>query len=129
MLVSPIEGGLSFEEIRDSFKQGCFVQSLIWSKSVQWFWGRTLLNFVNVFSIFVIISPLERMMSLFWNKLHPLFPTDEKTEDGRQAIRKGHLSFQLIWVKNDPPPPKKNQTNQKRNWLILCGRKILNTWY
>ena len=82
------------------------------------------------FHYFVIISPLKRAGPFIWTKLNPLHlrmlctkfgwnwpsgsgeedenvkslqtngQTDRRTDDGRQVIRKAHLSFQLRWAKN-----------------------------
>ena len=38
--------------------------------------------------------------------------TDGQTDDGRQVIRKAHLSFQLRWAKNDC-----SDLHKKYNWL------------
>ena len=78
------------------------------------------------FPYFVIISPWKRAGPFIWIKLSPLHPrmlcakfgwnwpsssgeenenvkslqTDRQTiDDGRQVIRKAHLSFQLRWAK------------------------------
>ena len=82
------------------------------------------------FRYFVIISPWKRAGPLIWTNLNPLHPrvlcakfgwnwpsgsgeedenvkslqtdrqTDRQTDDGRQVIRKAHLSFQLRLAKN-----------------------------
>ena len=47
----------------------------VWLKLAQWFWRGKFLNFVNVFSLFiVIISPLEKGGALPWTNLNPLLP-------------------------------------------------------
>ena len=46
-----------------------------WLKLVQWFWRRTVLNFVNVFSIFHNYLPLEKGEALHLNKFE--FPFTE----------------------------------------------------
>ena len=74
---------------------------------------------------FVIISPWKKVGPFIWTHLNPLYPrmhcakfgwnwpsgsweevenrkslqTDGQTDDGRQAIRKANLSFQLRWAK------------------------------
>ena len=40
----------------------------VWLKLAQWFWRRRFLNFVNVFSLFWIISPWKRAGPFFWKK-------------------------------------------------------------
>ena len=90
-------------------------------KLAQWFWRRIFLNFVKVFSLFHNYLPLEKGRALDLNKLESPSPkefglnwpsgsgeedenvkslqtdrrTDGQTDDGRQVIRKAHLSFQL----------------------------------
>ena len=105
------------------------VSCQVWLKLAQWFWRRNFLNFVNVFSQFRNYLPLERAGPSIWTNLNPLHPrmlcakfgwnwpsgsgeedenvkslqtnrrTDRQTDDGRQVIRKAHLSFQLRWSK------------------------------
>ena len=88
-----------------------------------------ILNFVNVFLLFHFYLPLEKIEPLHLNKLESQSPkdalckfgwnwpsgsweedenekslqtdgqTDRRTDDGQQAIRKAHLSFQLRWAK------------------------------
>ena len=83
------------------------------------------------FCYFVIISPWKRAWPFIWTNLNPLHPrmlcakfgwnwpsgsgeevenrkslqTDRQTDDGRQVIRKAHLSFQLRWAKNQRDYP------------------------
>ena len=40
--------------------------------------------------------------------------TDGQTDDGLQAIRKAHLSFQLMWAKN----VKSLQTDGRKDWRM-----------
>ena len=89
----------------------------IWLKLAQWFWRNKFLNFVSVFLLFRYHLALEKGQT----NLNPLNPsmlcakfcrnwpsgsgeedenvkslqTDERTDDGRQAIKKTHLSLQL----------------------------------
>ena len=46
----------------------------VWLKLAQWFWWRGLLNFVEYFCYFVIISPWKRVGPFFWTNLNPLHP-------------------------------------------------------
>ena len=118
-------------------------------------------NFVNVFSLFRNYLPLEKGRALFkkktwinftqefgWNgpmvlekkmKMWKVYRgtdarTDRQTDDGRQVIRKAHLSFQLRWAKNrcavfnifsmEHLKPLNNvercQTSAARGVLITC---------
>ena len=99
-----------------------------WLKLAQWFWRRRFFNFFNVFLCFRNYLPLEKCGVLHLNKLESPSPrdtlcqvwlklaqwfwrrrwkcekftdrqTDGPTDDGRQVIRKAHLSFQLRWAK------------------------------
>ena len=45
-----------------------------WLKLAQWFWRRDFFNFVNAFSLFVIISPWKRAGPFICSNLHPLLP-------------------------------------------------------
>ena len=118
--------GSSFEETWIPIIHGCLCQ--VWLKLAQWFWRRGFFNFVNVFSLFRNYLPLEKGGVLHLNKLESPSPkdalgqvwlkfaqkkmkmwkvyrrtdrkTDRQTDDGRQLIRKAHLSFQLRWAKN-----------------------------
>ena len=105
----------SFEETWIPFIQGCFC--------AQWFLRRFLKIWSMFFRYFVIIIPWKRVLYLYkcqhhwtedalcqvWLKLTQLIwrrrwkckmftnrRTDRRTDDGQQAIRKVHLSFQLI---------------------------------
>ena len=100
-----------------------------WLKLAQWLWRREFFNFVNVFSSFRNYLPFEKDGALLLNKIEsPLLKDalcqvwlqlaqsfwrrrwkcekftdrrmDGRTDDGRQVIRKTHLSFQLRWAKN-----------------------------
>ena len=48
----------------------------VWLKSVQWFWRRRFLNFVNVFLLFNYYLPLEKGRALHLNKLKSPSPRD-----------------------------------------------------
>ena len=98
-------------------------------KLAQKFWRWRFLKFVNVFSLFRNYLPLKKGVALHLNKLESPSPRDTlchvwlklaqwfwrkrwkcemfidglmdgRTDDGRQLIRKAHLSFQLRWAKN-----------------------------
>ena len=43
-----------------------------WLKLTQWFWRKWFLNFVNVFSLFVIFSPWKRAWPFIWTNLNSL---------------------------------------------------------
>ena len=85
------------------------------------------LKVINYFYYFPIISPLGRAWPFIWQTEIPFTQgylmqslveigpvvlekkmkmwkvyrwTDRQTDDGRQGIRKAHLSFQLRWAKN-----------------------------
>ena len=86
-----------------------------------WFWRRRFYSISSMFRCFVIISPWKKCESL-----NPLYPrelcakinwncaggfgeegefvktlyTEGRTDDGKQAIRKSHMIFQLRWAKN-----------------------------
>ena len=53
--------------------------------------------------------------------------TDGQTDDGRQAIRKAHLSFQLRWAKNDKTSLllvnqwKRNEYINTLNYSLSCN--------
>ena len=87
-LSSPVVNGQdsSFEQTWVPLTQGCF-------SKFDWNWPsgswEEILNFVNVFSYFIIISPWKRLV------LEKMFTTD----DEQQAIGNCHLSFQLRWAK------------------------------
>ena len=101
------------------------------------------------FRYFVIISPWKRAGPFIWTNLNPLYlrmlcakfgwnwpsgsgeedenvkslqtdgQTDRRTDDGRQVIRKAHLSFQLRWAKkkqkkSDDIQRPRNLDNLKR---------------
>ena len=96
----------------------------VWLKLALWFLRRRVLKFINVFSLFRYYLPLENGGALYLNKLESSLPKDalcqvwlklaqwflrrrgkcekfrdrrthRRTDDGQQAIRKAHLSFQL----------------------------------
>ena len=96
---------------------------------VKWFLRRRFLKFVNVFLLFHYYLPLKKGVALHLNKLESPSTkgalcqvwlklsrwflrrrwtcekftdgrTDGRTDDGRQAIRKVHLSFHHRWAKN-----------------------------
>ena len=46
----------------------------VWLKFDEWFWRRRFLNFVNVFLLFVIISPQKKFGPFIWRNLNPLHP-------------------------------------------------------
>ena len=46
----------------------------VWLKLAQWFWRRRFFKIVNVFSLFLIISPWKRVGPLIWTNLYPLHP-------------------------------------------------------
>ena len=86
----------------------------IWLKLAQWFWRRSFLNFVSVFSLFRIYLPLEKGGALHLNKHEFLPPKDafwrrkeknwkftDRRTDGRQTIRKAHLGFHLRLAKTE----------------------------
>ena len=74
----------------------CFVPSFV--ILAQWFWRRRILNFINVFLLF------QKKMK----NMKILQTTDGQTDDGRQVIRKAHLSFKLRWSKNTIPRYKES---------------------
>ena len=68
----------------------------VWLKMAQWFLRR---RFFKVY-YFPIISPLEgEEYSKKMKKWKVYRRTDRQTNDGRQIIRKAHLTFQLRWAK------------------------------
>ena len=97
----------------------------VWLKLAQLFWRRRFFKFVNLFSLFLNYLLLEKDGALHLNKLESPSPkdalcqiwfklahssweevvnrkslqTDRQTDDGRKAIRKAHLSFQIWWAK------------------------------
>ena len=122
------------------FTQGWFVLGLLEIDS-------TLLEKKTIyFYYFPIISPWDRAWSFIWTYFYTLYQwilrakfgwngivvlekikmwkvyrhTDERTDDGRQAIRKAHLNFHVTWDK-------------KRNKLINMNYGIKNAklkhWY
>ena len=93
-----------------------------WLKLAKWFWRIRFLNIFNIILHFRYYLPLEKGVAIHFNKLEsptqgcfvpslveigPVVlekksrigkvyrQTDGQTDDGRQAIRKDHLSFQL----------------------------------
>ena len=89
----------------------------VWLKLALWFLRRRFLKLVNVFSLFPYYLPLEMGVAFHLNKLESPLPkdalcqvsekftdrrtdrrTERQTDNGRQAIRKAHLSFQLRWA-------------------------------
>ena len=98
---------------------------------------------------FVIISPWKRAGPFIWRNLNPLHPrmlcakfgwnwlsgsgeedenvkslqTDRRRDDGRQVIRKAHLSFPLRWAKNDSVS---SQLSIIINLLPPPNNKIIN---
>ena len=91
----------------------------VWLKLAQWFWRRRW--------------KCEKFTD---GRTHG--QTDRQTDDGRQAIRKAHLSFQLRWAKNllngsEEAAHKKKQTNKLKTGKInrqqMCSkvdRHLLN---
>ena len=102
------------------------------------FSGEDFLISSMYFRYFVIISPWKRAGPFIWTNMNPLYPwmlcakfgwnwpsgfwvevkntkslqTEGQTDDGWQAIGKGHLSLQLRWAKND-------NLNQNCHYLYL----------
>ena len=101
---------------------------------------------------FIIISPWKRAGPFIWTNMNPLRPrmlcakfgwnwpsgfedenvkslqrdgqTDGQTDDGRQVIRKAHLSFQLRWAKNCIPFtqvcfPRKDNRKMVKKWCLI----------
>ena len=98
----------------------------VWLKLAQCFWRGRFFNIFNIILHFRYHFPLEKGKALHLNKLESLHPrmlcanlvetcpvvlekkskigkvyrqTDGQKDDGRRAIRKAHLSFQLRWAK------------------------------
>ena len=71
IMISPWKGwDPSFEQTWIPFTQGCFVPSLVE------FGKRRFLNFINLFSLFLIMSPWKRTGPFFWTKLESPSPKD-----------------------------------------------------
>ena len=127
--LSPLRKGLgpSFEQTWIPFTKGCFVLSLVEIGLVV-LEKKIFKIFSIYFGYFFIISPWKRTGPFIWTNLNPfaqgyIVPsfveigpvvlekkskigkvyrrTDRQTDDGRKAIRKAHLRFQLRWAKND----------------------------
>ena len=111
-------------------RQGCFMPSLVEIGPVV-LGKKFFLILSMYFHYFIIISPWKRAWPFIWTNLNPLHPgilcakfgwnwpsgsgeedknvkslqtdrqTDRQTDDGRQVIRKAHLSFQLRWAKKN----------------------------
>ena len=120
--------GSSFEKKQQlEFPSPKDVLCQVWMKLAQWFWSR-FFKAAILFYYFPIISHLGRAWLFNWTDLNPLHQgilcakfgwnwlvvlekkmkmwkvyrlTDRQTDDGRQVIRKAHLSFQLRWAKNE----------------------------
>ena len=100
----------------------------VWLKLAQWFCRRRFLKVVNLFLFIPNYLPFGKGVALHLNKLESLSTKDTlcpvwlklaqwfwrrrwkcekftdrqmdgRTDDGRQVIRKAHLSFQLRWAK------------------------------
>ena len=87
----PLEKGvaLHLNKLESPPPKDAFCQD--WLKLAQWFWRRGI--FFNIFNItlhFRFYLPLEKGVAIHSNKLYR--QTDGQTDDGRQAIRKAHLS-------------------------------------
>ena len=94
----------------------------VWMKLAQWFWRRRFLNFVNVFSLFCNYLPLKKGWGSSFEqtwipftqgcfvpslveigpvvlekriKMWQVYRQTNGWTDGRQAIRKAHLSLRL----------------------------------
>ena len=91
-----------------------------WPSSSAW---RRFLNFVNVFSLFRNYLPRDSGEGHVNTNGLPadgrrvgrtdgrtVRRTDGQTDDGRQVIRKAHLSFQLRWAKKGVTPRKKMES-------------------
>ena len=98
------------------FTKGCFVTSLVEIGPVV-LEKKILKSFSIYFYYFIMIFPLRRAWPFIWTNLNPIHPRmfcatfdwnltsgsgEEnknvkglQTDDGRQGIRKAHLSFQL----------------------------------
>ena len=60
----------SFEQLESPQNKEALCQ--VWLKFALWFWRKRFLNFINVFSLFVIISPWKRVGPFILKNLNPL---------------------------------------------------------
>ena len=111
-------------------------------KLAQWFWRRRFLNFVNVFSLFVKLSPLGKGRGpsfeqtwipftqgcfvpssveigvLVLEKKMKMWKVSRQTE-GRKAISKAHLSFQLRWANKKNKEEKTKESHNTIPQILL----------
>jgi hypothetical protein len=115
--------GPLFEQFRIPLPKDDLCQ--VWLKLACWFWRRRFFKYFSVFLLFCDYLPLEKVNPFYLNNLESPSPkddlcqvwlklaqwfwrsrkckslwTDGRTDDGQQAIRIVHLSFQLRWAKN-----------------------------
>ena len=128
VIISPLKGrGPLFKKNLIPFTQWCFVLSLV--EIGPGVLEKKIFKFVNLFLLFPNYLPFGKAMALHLKKLESPLPrdtnlvkigpvvlekkmkmwkvyrqtdgrTDGQTDDGRQVIRKAHLSFQLRWANN-----------------------------
>ena len=65
---------LRLNKLKSPWPRDTFCQ--VWLKFAQWFWRRTILNFVNVFLLFRYHLPLEKGRALHLNKPESPSPKD-----------------------------------------------------
>ena len=76
--VSPLGKGRGplFEQLEFPLSKDALCK--VWLKLVRWFWGRRLLKFINVFSLFSNYLPFEKGVALHLKKLEFAAPKGAK---------------------------------------------------
>ena len=101
----PLEKGrdINFDKLKSPWPRDTFCQ--VWLKFAQWFWRRTILNFVNVFLLFRYHLPLEKggtlHLKLTWIPFSYVWLVPSLVEIGPVVLEKKSLQQMTMTTTTD----------------------------